>query len=99
MAEPRKSNLLKEFVPAIRADLVLGKTPYVEGAPFDLPLTFISSKDDQGETTAKVDHWRAQTTNNFVHHIFPGPHLLITEKPDMWIAKLNEILNGVISSL
>jgi surfactin synthase thioesterase subunit len=75
LAEPE---LMKLFVPVLRADFTLLETyEYVPQPPIDLPLTVFAGTDDQVVSTSEVAAWREMTRSAYDFRIVPGGHFFL----------------------
>lgn len=74
----REPELMKLFLPAIRADFsILESYKYVEGPPLDCPITAFGGALDKEIKTAAIQGWQQQTTGPFVFHEIPGDHFFL----------------------
>jgi medium-chain acyl-[acyl-carrier-protein] hydrolase len=75
LAEP---DLMKLFVPVLRADFTLLETyEYVPQKPFDVPLTVFAGSDDQVVTASEVAAWKEMTAGSFDFQLLQGGHFFL----------------------
>jgi surfactin synthase thioesterase subunit len=73
--------LLKIFVPIIRADLhAISSYKFVETCPFNIPITVISGSEES-ISSHEIDGWRLETTASFETYELRGQHFFIFNDP------------------
>jgi medium-chain acyl-[acyl-carrier-protein] hydrolase len=74
-AEPE---LLKRFVPMLRADLELAAAyTWDPGKPLRCPITALAGVEDLTAPPPEAQHWRAHTTGPFATAVLPGAHFFL----------------------
>jgi medium-chain acyl-[acyl-carrier-protein] hydrolase len=74
-AEPE---LLKRFVPILRADLELAAAyAWSPGDRLTCPITALAGRADRTAPAHEVAHWEAQTSGPFEHSVLPGAHFFL----------------------
>ncbi|MCB9673488.1 MAG: thioesterase [Alphaproteobacteria bacterium] len=77
LADPE---LLKAFLPALRADVVLlDDYRYTEEPALDVPIDVFHASDDPTVTRAEAEAWAVQTTAGFALHEVRGGHFFLRE--------------------
>lgn len=70
--------LLRLFIPSLRADLTMIETyRYVEAPPLDCPITAFGGWEDGRATQVDLASWRDLTRGDFTLRMFPGGHFFI----------------------
>lgn len=93
------ADLLRMFVPIIRADLTLIETyVYAPEEPFAFPISAFGGLDDPAVTRADLAAWGDQTRRSFTMRMLPGSHFFLQpERPRLLravAADLRESLAG-----
>jgi len=82
-------DLIKFFLPILRADFTLGETyQYRDEPPLDCPLTVYGSVADPNLTTEGLRAWEKQTTNDFQLRMFEGHHFYLHERQPIFFQTL-----------
>jgi len=89
----REPELLKLFVPCLRADFTLLETyePALR-RPLSCPISAFGGTADEAVTIDELDGWRAQTGVRFTKKLFNGGHFFLN-------AARHELLSDIVSSL
>ncbi|MFZ6030207.1 MAG: thioesterase II family protein [Chloroflexota bacterium] len=89
----QNEELLRLFLPILRADFTLAETYSYEAAPpFSCPITVFSGEQDPEVTEEGLDAWREQTTGRFKRYNFPGDHFFLhTEREELLKTLSNEL--------
>jgi len=70
--------LLKVFLPALRADFTLLETyVYQKENPLDCPISAVGGTDDRHSTLESLESWRSLTTGVFTTQQLPGGHFYL----------------------
>ena len=70
--------LLKLFLPAMRADFtILETTLHVEEPPGNIPITMFGGVDDPTVTFGELNAWKKYTTSTFTVLMLPGDHFYL----------------------
>ena len=87
--------LLKVFLPAIRADTELTET-YVfrEEPPLDCPIVAFSGLEDD-LSRDDLEAWREQTTREFRLHMLPGDHFFLRNTRSLFLQHLSRELSRI----
>ncbi len=85
------SELMKLFLPAIRADLCLSENYiYEAGIPLSCPMIVCGGEKDDEVDIASLDDWSLQTSSSFKKEIFPGNHFYLYESKIELLKKISE---------
>jgi len=84
--------MMRVFLPLLRADLAVGETyTYSGGEPLDCPLTVYGGADDPMISPQKLEAWKALTSGAFNLRLFPGGHFYLKDSA-LFFAALAEDL-------
>lgn len=85
-------NLLRDFLPLLRADFsVVDTYEYLEDEPLECPIHVLGGKEDPEVPHEQLLAWRAQTRAGFHSRIFPGGHFYIER---VWREVMDDILRA-----
>jgi medium-chain acyl-[acyl-carrier-protein] hydrolase len=85
--------LLRAFLPLIRADMAVGETyVYPGGEPLTCPLTVYGGADDAIISSQSLEAWKSLTSGPLKLRLFPGGHFY-WKHSDLFWAALAEALN------
>jgi medium-chain acyl-[acyl-carrier-protein] hydrolase len=90
------SELMKLFLPALRADLAL-RDGYEkrEEPPLPIPITAFGGDRDAGVSVAELASWRDETTATFDLKIMSGGHFFIKEARREFLAAFSQQLDSL----
>lgn len=92
--------LLKIFLPAIRADMAAMRGANIdEAAPLPIPITVFRGEDDKGFGDVDVEEWRRRTAFPIAEYVFPGGHFYFKHRLDDVIDRLNDLLGEHLRAL
>jgi len=76
-------DLLRRFLPTIRADFAVFETyTHEPGPPFACPVVAFTGSEDTDVPLARVAPWAEVSTGPFSHHVLPGGHFFVhTARP------------------
>ena len=82
LAEPE---LLKRFLPVLRADLKAEETYlHVPAEPLDVPITAFGGSEDHCINRENLDAWKCMTGGSFQVHVLAGGHFFLDKaQPQM----------------
>ncbi len=86
-------DLLKFFLPIIRADLTLVETyQYISGGPLECPITVFGGGQDNSVNEDELSAWRNYTVDNFNLKIFQGDHFFIQANRTALVQEIKKAL-------
>lgn len=77
--------LLKVFIPILRADFSLFKSVKATGEKLNVPITTIYCTEDRANTEESIKEWEKATQNSYKNIRLPGGHFEILNLPDPFI--------------
>ncbi len=87
--------LFNEMLPALRADILLGKKyTYYEEEPLSCPLLAISGTKDSVFSDEELEEWKKHTSSEFEHKSVEGGHLFCRDNKE----ELLELLSKEIAA-
>lgn len=87
--------LMEMMLPMLRADFEMVETyRYSPEPPLPLPLTVCGGADDPEVSREDLDAWRAQTTQSFALHLFPGDHFFINQESSALVQLIAQVCTG-----
>ena len=92
--------LLKIFLPMLRADFTMDETYYTERQEkIHAPIIAFAGMEDKEATPSDIKKWENYTDQYFQYFLFKGGHFYIREKEIEVIDKLNAILKGITDEI
>jgi surfactin synthase thioesterase subunit len=89
-------DLLKLFLPTLRADLTMIETyRHTERPPLDVPISAFGGWEDTRATPADISGWRDLTRASFTLQMFPGGHFYINEQRTALLTAIGDALRDV----
>ncbi len=86
--------IMKHFLPAIRADFALEERwKYVAGRPLAVPIQALYGTRDHGAGSRLMEGWREQTCEEFRKFRFEGEHFFIHQFQD----RILELIAGALA--
>ena len=73
----QEPELMAYFLPLLRADVAVNRSPIEDEAPLSCPITAMGGLADPRVTIEALDAWRVQTTAAFDRELFAGGHFYI----------------------
>jgi medium-chain acyl-[acyl-carrier-protein] hydrolase len=93
----REPDLMRLFIPILRADLELHQTyEYRQQPPFEFPITAFAGLHDTEVPPRALDAWRHHTTGSFERLDFPAGHFFIQFARQSFLQALSAILQRVM---
>jgi medium-chain acyl-[acyl-carrier-protein] hydrolase len=91
----RDPELLRLFLPTIRADLALIETyTWQESVPLACPVSAYGGSEDPWATPDLLAPWSERTTGRFAQEIFPGNHFYLHSARDLLLGALSKELSS-----
>jgi surfactin synthase thioesterase subunit len=76
------AELLRHFLPAIRADLTIAETYGQRRThPLNCPITVFTGRDDPNVSSQEAAAWGELAGSSFELEVVPGGHLFLTQDP------------------
>jgi surfactin synthase thioesterase subunit len=89
----RDPELLKLFLPALRADYsVLGAYRRAEGGPLSCPIIAMVGDQDPQVSPAEAEEWAAETNAGFELRVYPGGHFYLADQAPAVTAAIEDDL-------
>ena len=87
------AELMKVFVPVLRADLEIIETyVYEPEPPLDCPISAFGGMSDLMVTRGDLEAWREQTSGSFELQMFPGDHFFPKTARDAFLQAIRRQL-------
>jgi medium-chain acyl-[acyl-carrier-protein] hydrolase len=87
------AELMRVFLPVLRADFTLAETYACDPEPpLDCPISAFAGTDDRAWPRAGLEAWREQTRSAFHLRMYPGGHFFIRSDEGPFLAALSEDL-------
>jgi len=91
-------DLVKYFLPILRADIAVSETATIGiDAPLSCPITALGGIGDERVSVDELDAWRAQTTGPFERELYPGGHFFLHSAREQVLGSLSRRLAGAIA--
>lgn len=89
-------NLLKLFMPMMRADFTIADTYFREvGEPLDIPVSVFCGSTDTDAPEHEMSTWQAHFTQPLNCDVFEGGHFFIEDNSEAVVARVNAILRDL----
>jgi surfactin synthase thioesterase subunit len=86
-------DLLRPFLPALRADYLLARRATVASPPpLQVALTVLNGEQDPSISAADLAGWAGLTVGPFARMSFPGGHFFLAERPEVVTAAVQAAL-------
>jgi surfactin synthase thioesterase subunit/phosphopantetheinyl transferase len=86
--------VMRTFLPLLRADLAVGETyAYAGGTPLDCPLTVYGGADDPMISAPKLEAWKSLTSGPFQMRLIPGGHFYLKNNDLFFSALADDLRN------
>jgi medium-chain acyl-[acyl-carrier-protein] hydrolase len=93
----RNPELIKLFLPLVRADLTVCETyAYEHREPLDCSVTAFGGNDDPEVSREELSAWRRRTRESFSLHMFPGGHFFLQSAQSLVLRVLAQDLRQVL---
>jgi surfactin synthase thioesterase subunit len=93
----REPELLRHFLPPLRADLaLLGRYEFERRPPLGCPITVLSGREDATVDPAELDGWSEHTTERCDVQLFSGDHFYFQPEQEAVVAAIKKGLSEMI---
>lgn len=90
----KNAELMKLFLPILRADFTLNETyVYISEPPLGCPISAFGGLQDEQVSHASIAAWREQTYSHFSMHMFSGDHFYLkSQQKELLLAISDRLL-------
>ncbi len=93
----QSSELMKVFLPILRADFTVGETyVYSEGVPLECPFSAFGGTEDPEANQKEIKAWACHTRGDFTLEMIKGDHFFLHTQRDFFLRSVLQILSQLL---